>query len=261
VVMDGKPTWARIPSRHPDEPPRDEQVKEEWLPHPTSDVALVPFDSLTSDLLAHAAWESLLIDKRRAEIEPKRGDIIYFIGLLTDAPHMAERCIPMVRSGRIGALYQEHVPMVYGPSWNLTQRIEPVAHLIDTFSRAGFSGSPCFVEQLIVIPDERTGGYTTGSKLALLGVVVGHFGSPGNNEGVAIVVPAEAVRELLDDEGMVRMRSEKDDAAKARREAKVWENAAHGDSAEAESEYERFQDLTRKLVNTPKPKDDEDAND
>jgi hypothetical protein len=261
VVMDGKPTWARIPSRAPDEPPRDAAITEDWLPHPTSDVAIVPFDHMTSELMPYAAWEALLIDKRRAEVDPKLGDIIYFIGLLTDAPRMAERGIPMVRSGRIGALYQEHVPMIHGPSWNPTHRWEPIAHLMDTFSRIGFSGSPCFVEQLTINADERTGGWAASSKLALLGVVVGHFGSPGNNEGVAVVVPAEAIRELLDDERMVKMRADKDNSDKARREEKVWEKAAHADAAKVggESEYDRFEQLTRNLVNTRKPADQDDA--
>ena len=40
-------------------------------------------------------------------------------------------------------------------------------------------------------------------------------------------------------------------------EREKWDGAAKSDSASAESEFDRFEGLAKKLVNTPKPKDEQ----
>ena len=238
VVQDGRQTWARI-RRTGGESPVDEPIRE-WLPHATSDVAIAPFDIDIPGTDVRPIWEDLFADKTHMELH--RGDVVYFIGLLADVPTMAERSIPMVRSGRLGALYQEDVPMKDGD----LRRKEPRAHLVDCYSRGGFSGSPCLVEQATVL------GNNIGSYLTLLGVIIGHFGSTNDNAGVAVVAPVEAIRDLLIDPEMTEMRKRADEKAKQEREDETWANAAVLDSTGAESEFDRFEDLTRKLVQVPK---------
>jgi hypothetical protein len=152
----------------------------------------------------------------------------------------------MVRSGTLGAIYQTRVPILDELHKETIE--EPIAHLIDTHSVGGFSGSPVFLG----IPDEQGGG-----RISFLGVLIGHFGgllASGGSAGVAIVVPVQAVRQLLDLEVIVDDRAKKDAAAKERQDRDRDENAAVQDSAAGPSEYERFENLTRQLVHTPKPK-------
>ncbi len=96
-------------------------------------------------------------------------------------------------------------------------------------------------------------GHRIGSWIALLGLVIGHFEL--YNAGIAVVTPAERIRELLEQEAdLVRWREAKEKKA----EEKRWENAAVADSGEElSSDFERFEDLTRKLVQVPKKDLDE----
>lgn len=275
VVEHGRQTWLRL--RHQMEPharPQDLAVPK-WEEHPTADVAAAPFDAgdllnalklwfISADEFSDRAYE------RQFRAQP--GDTAFFIGLLSDLRSMTDRSIPMVRSGSVGALYQERVPVRQGK----TRRIEPCAHLIDVHSRQGFSGGPCIVENLRV---ER-GRNQVSAIHALLGVVVGHFDSYADvlskhseeesyetdlrvqdNQGIAIVVPIEAVRDLLDMEVFVKDRAEREAKSNDDRDRDEWENAATLDAVQDPSEFERFKDLTRKLVNVPKKEVDEKRRD
>jgi hypothetical protein len=75
---------------------------------------------------------------------------------------MTDANIPMVRAGIIGRLWQDRLPVRRHPE-DETKYI--TAHLIDCRSFAGFSGSPCFVQQAI--------GYQ--ARTGLLGLMGGHF--------------------------------------------------------------------------------------
>jgi hypothetical protein len=139
---------------------------------------------------------------------------------------MGERNIPMVRTGAIGALYQADIPM------RLTDGtlLKVHGHLIDCQSFGGFSGSPCFTRYI------SGSGKTEGLSLPypiestlLLGMVGGHFdlqasvGLPegaGNVKvpvaaGVAVVYPAETIREVLDTEELAQERAEVETQLKA----------------------------------------------
>ncbi|MGH2865323.1 MAG: hypothetical protein ACRDJX_08765 [Solirubrobacteraceae bacterium] len=247
VVREGQRTWLRLRRQGFEEGPEDIPVGS-WVLHPESDVAITPCDphnyraNWVCVPMAQFADTPGATGIRR----PVLSDEVWFIGLLTHVPTMHERAIPFVRSGTLGAWYQRYVPI-----WDeLHQQTiqEPVAHLIDTHSVGGFSGSPVFVG----VPDMRGGG-----KISLLGVLIGHFGGPlasGGSAGVAIVVPVEQVRQLLDLEVIVEDRQHKDAETRERRTRDRDENAAVQDIAAVPSEFERFEELTRQLVNTPKPK-------
>jgi hypothetical protein len=61
---------------------------------------------------------------------------------------------------------------------------------------------------------------------ALLGIMVGHFGMGDLNTGVAIVVPINALRELLDDPRVIEFRDRESNRMRQRREDELHENAA-----------------------------------
>jgi hypothetical protein len=104
--------------------------------------------------------------------------------------------------------------------------LEYTAHLIDSRSYSGFSGSPCFVQFPIEPgiggvgrPDEET---------ELLGLVASHFDLKENatltgeiremgtvdvpvHLGVGVVMPAESIEELLNREDVVADRREREE--------------------------------------------------
>lgn len=248
-VEDKKPTWVRLRQRDGG-PPVDLPVPK-WKLHPTADVAVAPCDSDLRDFIAEHIREELFVDKWAYQLS--RGDEAVFAGLLAAVETMRKRAIPMVRNGRIGALYQQDVPMWTGQY----TRTEKCAHLLDCYSVGGFSGSPCFAEKPMI--RQTPEGPVISSWIALLGLVIGHFA--GDNAGIAVVVPVEAVRELLDMKVFVEDRKQKEVLAKERRELEQSKDAAVLGSADHDSELERFEDLTRKLVNVPKKELDEKRKD
>lgn len=272
VVEHERPTTARL--RRRDDAAPDEVAIPEWFEHRTADVALAPFDIDTSSHRVEFIGSHAFADKwsERSNVLVQPGDPVFLIGLLSDLRSMAARAIPMVRSGRVGALYQSDIPVHQGKM----RRREPSAHLIDAHSRAGFSGAPCVVEHLsISVPDATVFPY-----LILLGVVVGHFDSyvdvlpkqedegdhetdfrVRDNQGVAIVVPIEAVRDVLALEVLVEDRKHKQARVKAGLEKEDAESAATLDSVAGVSEFDRFENLTRKLVNVSKKELDEKRKD
>jgi hypothetical protein len=105
----------------------------------------------------------------------------------------SDRNIPIVRSGNIAAMPQEPVSTTMGPM---------TAFLVEIRSVGGLSGSPVFT-------------VTADGKIGLLGLVHGHFDQRSSdldiiaedeastfyeeriNSGIAIVVPADRIRETL----------------------------------------------------------------
>jgi hypothetical protein len=173
-----------------------------WEMHATSDVAVAPCDvpDTRPYKVDHASVQ--LFADRWGHGAVYRGDLAHFVGLLANVESMRERDIPMVRSGRVGALLQTQVPM----EDNGRRYEERVAHLLDSHSVGGFSGSPCFIEKPMIVATEH--GPVIGSSIALWGVVIGHFSHA--YAGVAVVVPIEAVAELLEETALVDWRNEKD---------------------------------------------------
>lgn len=206
VVQDVPETWIRF--RRVDGSKEDLPVSK-WIRHPKSDLAATPCEFDTSLYLVD--WqdsEEAFIDHHPL-MSANVGDRTFFVGLLTQAPTMHDRVIPFARAGSIGATYVEDLPTVDNVRGVQVRTTEPVAHLVDCYSREGFSGSPMFVEQprAVVVHGGSLVHLTT--EIGLLGVTIGHFGGGANNAGIAIVVPVEAVRELLDQEELVEWRVQK----------------------------------------------------
>lgn len=188
----------------------------DWFDHDLEDVS-VAFLVTPRDVTALDVPETMFLDA--VEVTPPLlGDTVFFVGLLGWVKPMARQNVPMVRSGTLGAKYQDGVPIEL-PDGTTT---EVTAHLIDCRSYRGFSGSPCFIQWM---PETATSIDRTTRHTALLGVVSAHFNMtdevplPGDlvlNEGdaltvpvhagVGVVVPVEHIRHLLNCEALNDMR-------------------------------------------------------
>jgi len=247
LIEDGMKTWVRL-RRRDGGSPHDEPVSD-WTPHKTADVAITPCQ-IPPEFIHRYVPDTQFADRWDSWADSRLvlSDQVWFIGLLAHVETMAQRAIPMVRSGILGASYQEDIPFEDDVNGSITR--EPCAHLIDCHSVGGFSGSPVFIGQPGIVKKDD-GDLAIGGAVALLGVLLGHFVGP--NAGIAAVVPVEAIRELLDRKDAVDDRETKNEKVRARRREAAEANAGVRDSVGG-SEYQRFEDLTRKLVNTPKPK-------
>lgn len=279
VVEGADSTFVRI--RTAGDGTRDIPVPD-WVPHGKHDIAVAPILLPEDHDVASTGLDQFIDEPGMfgnyfwGDIE--LGDVIYFIGLLGKVPEMVKRNVPIVRAGVLGAMWQEQVPIKRTPV-DETRFI--TAHLIDCRSFGGFSGSPCYLQKSRpVYAKGDTPGITQEYRTALLGLIGGHFddwakartrqsigADPDSHEygisddvlapvstGVGYVIPAEFIRETLMREELVEMRDKDEKEAQRLIRKLEDENAATPDSIEDESELERFEDLTRRLVNTPKPK-------
>jgi len=133
------------------------------------------------------------------------GDGVVLVGLFTS--HYGEvESLPVARFGNIAAVPKEKVNTQYG-------RVH--AYLVEIHSIAGLSGSPVFAQMPAL--RIRPGGHSRVPKRAtyFLGVLQGRFvldepvdsvsvseDTPReNNSGIGVVIPAERVIELLNQDG------------------------------------------------------------
>ncbi len=172
----------------------------EWRYHPTADIAAAVCDWDTNEYVANWQEVEYFSDVYPAGMPIKVGHPVFFMGLLGHVDSLSDHVIPMMRGGKLGAVWVENVPVNDKDSHGQTYtRDEPMAHLIDCFSRSGFSGAPVYVDHPYFhvvplneeIPEKGIATYLSNvpSFSALCGVLIGHFGSPGDNAGVAVVVP------------------------------------------------------------------------
>lgn len=242
----------------------------EWISHPdpTKDVAVTPISLPREHHMVATALQQFIDDPqwrthRRGTWDPELGEDVYFIGLLDKIEAMTMGNVPVVRHGTLGRMWQERCPVVTKDD----EEIHVTAHLIDCRSFGGFSGSPCYLQEdrAAVVQMEGGGpGINTEYRTCLLGMIGGHYDdwielrhSRGKsdlkysiNTGIGYVIPAEFIRETLMSEVLVEMRRAEDE----RRAAQPKEQGATMDSAqgERESDYDRFEALTTKLVQVPK---------
>lgn len=150
------------------------------------------------------------------------GDEVFLTGLF--APHFGqERNIPIIRVGNIAAMPEEPVRTRMGAM---------EAYLVEARSIGGLSGCPVFVHLGVVRPVGQQLKYAEGGPIFfLLGLMHGHWdiGAPdidGNqderdslrvvNMGIAIVVPARKISEVLENPVLVERMAEADQKARAR---------------------------------------------
>ncbi len=176
------------------------------------------------------------------------GDELLITGLFVNHSGTGQN-LPIARMGNIAAMPEEPVE---------TREGRMQAYLVEARSIGGLSGSPVFV-------DTGHGRYNKyGAEIAftrrfhLLGLMRGHWERERDledpeeaelvNKGIAIVVPSQKIRDMLEQPRLQKERREDEEKA-------VSGGLPTSDSANDESpEFERFEDLTRKLSHTPKPK-------
>jgi hypothetical protein len=190
-------------------------TEESWHEHSSTEVAVAllrissPMDQTTIPI------DAFELDTKVAEHRISIGDEVFFMGLFSEHPGK-EHNQPIARFGNVALMPGERVQVDVGDSM---ARIR--AYLIEARSSGGHSGSPAFV----YFPPDRFGNSISVSAevpIFFLGLVQGHYdiesevkllGDVGQvkvNAGIAVVVPAQEIYELLMSDDVV---AERDQAA------------------------------------------------
>lgn len=251
-------TWIRIPVEG--EKPKDFRVQQ-WVEHSTEDIAVTPFDQTQGPWSAIPLAQSVHKYDRKARL----GDRVYFLGLMRGVPDMADRNIPIVRSGTVGVLYQDNVPVKIAPDLTVAYQ----AHLIDCRSYAGFSGSPCIIQfeewriRDAYDPETKAVGklVATGSTTLLFGIVIAHIEIPDEegdkvNSGVGVVIPAEKIEETLQMDDLAQDRK---DAIAARKAEQEGEGAVPDSVPNPAFSRGDFQRALKKVSRRVKPSEPDQA--
>lgn len=233
----------------------------EWHGHPDGagvDVAVLPWGAGVEDF-DHLTYNmsEFVTDEVIASESIGVGDEVFITGLF--APHVgATRNVPIIRVGNIAAMPEEPIASGLGP-------ID--AYLIEARSIGGLSGSPVFVHLGLHRTTPDGSQFTFGRiPMYMLGLIHGHFDLPPENAslgagagfdrervntGIGIVVPIAKVFEAIRQPKLEAVRMEREKAATPI-------GGATMDSGDApDPEFERVEDLTRKLVNVRKKELDE----
>jgi hypothetical protein len=200
----------------------------DWILHRQTDVALtnVTIDFSKYDLKS-IPIALLATDEYVVENNVGVGDDVFFVGLFTRHPGQI-RSEPVVRFGNVSLMPRQRVPIRMAPG-DHAPIIDVDAYLVEARSWGGQSGSPAFV--YYTLARERPGGeagpgavLTMSSGIAapaVLGLVHGHYdieqevaftgdilgsGRVPVNAGIAIVIPAQKIIDILMDEELVAQR-------------------------------------------------------
>lgn len=183
-----------------------------WWYHPTDpsvDVAVIPWAPPSPPVAyKHIPVDMFLTDEHIRNLEIGVGDEVFMTGLFSHVTG-SKRNLPIVRMGNIAMIPNEVVPTSVG-------LIE--AYLVEARSIGGLSGSPVFVRQSVVLGESR---------VFLLGLMRGHWDLPPEskndqvdaghdvtgavNMGIAIVVPAKKILEVLHRPELVDIRRKYDE--------------------------------------------------
>jgi hypothetical protein len=163
-------------------------------------------------------------------------DEVITIGLLT-VHYGTTRNAPVVRVGNLALIPDEPVLVTYQGGLQRRMRL----YLTELRSISGLSGSPVFLRHRQAIGEPM-------AQLSLLGTMIGHWDDGDRNHmGFGKVVPSQLLAEVLNQK----------DAMTERENVERNEPGPVAVEDTAISEFSRFQDLTKKLVNVPKKELDE----
>lgn len=179
------------------------------------DVAVLPWASKAEDFeIGEITDEFFMNNGHVDQLSIGPGDETATVGLFSEH-HGEERNIPVVRIGNIAAM-----PSSISTDLGYTKgNID--AYLIESRSTRGLSGSPVFwsmghsryVGSKLV---RATHGADAGGVFVLMGLVHGHYDEPKNktshvfgpiNTGIALVIPMEKIKEVLDQKELAMKRS------------------------------------------------------
>lgn len=210
VKLEGKPLLVRVNTKGGGSASFSGQGARWWY-HPTDlsiDVAVIPWAPPEQVDYRHIPAQMFLTDEISRSKSIGTGDEVFITGLFA---HLTgrQRNLPIVRMGSIAMMPGEPVP---------TREFGDMdAYLIEARSIGGLSGSPAFVRETIPL---GIGAFY------LLGLMHGHWdippsakndavtpdddGSGAVNMGIAIVIPAKKVMEVIQQPGLVEMRQKAD---------------------------------------------------
>jgi hypothetical protein len=226
------------------------------------DLAIAPFPADQVERYQETRLEHFIPE---GHVAPLGGEIFY-LGMFAPAD------VPMARAGTLGNI---DIPR---ESETKGKRYSYQGDFVDCRSYAGFSGSPCFALMYFAalnmpgnVPDDFLPERADGSRPELVqvavvanfcGIFVAHFDDPPlgrdveSKYGVGVMLPCDYVRDALMTDDAIAERQKADAEWKQRKAAEGPQmqnvGAAEGEG-NGESEWDRFEALTRQLVQTPKP--------
>lgn len=195
---------------------------------------------------------------------PNLGRPVYFMAMVETFVSMVDGLRPMVRAGTMGRRFQSDVEWTTNEG-SVTWRAQ-YAHILDTRSIGGFSGSPCYMLTAYPYPEFPPPTVTfppqwddalevigvDKSKLGSLVFLVGLIGMFAAHDGATetgIVIPTMYIDQLLNEEKLQTMRLDKEKELFAGRSTGP---VGQGVKDSTSDEYDRFEELTRRLVQVPK---------
>jgi hypothetical protein len=223
-AVDGAPFWIRMNRRSGEavEVAVNESGNIKWFRHSKGesiDVALCELSFPSTDFaILSVTTDAFLTSKLAEESHIGAGDEVLVTGLFTKIKG-DERNIPIVRTGNLAMA--PNAPIVP------TSLGDIEAYLIEVKSLGGISGSPVFIRQTIDIPGLFKWGTNIpataqaySNVIYLLGLAHGHWNidaeeinnptiehvREGFNVGLAIVVPASHILEILNNQELIDMR-------------------------------------------------------
>jgi hypothetical protein len=193
----------------------------EWRSHPTDDlVDVAVFKFVLSEELDHKFYplESMVDPKIIEEFAVGIGDEVFLVGLFSQH-YGSQRNIPIARVGNIAAMPEEKI---FTKDWGAID-----AYLIEARSIGGISGSPVFAYIGSTRPMRGRLSYLEGSPaFYLLGLMHGHWDASASdldvvvedrighervNMGIAIVVPAIKILEVISQPEIRKVESPQED--------------------------------------------------
>lgn len=191
-----------------------------WWYHPTEadtvDVAVTPFVASERMDVECISEKIFTTNDRIQRYGIGVGDEINVVGLFTKF-YGSTKHIPIVRTGNVAMMPTDKMPVNRG---------ETDVYLVEGRSIGGLSGSPVFVRHTISMDGiaPKTGEFqriSGVSQLHLLGLIRGHWDlhhgggdlqqAEAVNMGIALVIPAQKILEVLYHPELVKMREEQDE--------------------------------------------------
>ena len=286
VISDRAETYLRI-NRRFGKPAIFRVRRNDWLEHEDADIAILALGLNAAELKIAMVPQELYVaqdmmawpDHPEYDYSPERlgiGDECYFFGRFMGYPGV-EKNLPMLRFGNLAMMPTEPL---YGEE----------AFLVEFKSMPGFSGSPVFIYRTGTIdfwnmytpvaPAPRSDALPLNepNRIHFLGVDFCHLpelAELGKEEdgkfrplkhlwikhsaGIMGVIPAWKVKEVLMRPDVARRRKEIEDEHTQQRDRQAFKDSIEPalEAVGDESEFERFEEFTRKLVNVPKEEIDE----
>ncbi len=223
------------------------------------DIAVISIDSFCGGAPDYkVVFETSLYGRK--EIQPRVGHQIYFIGLFTEH-YGVERNLPIARFGHISRMPDLINITVNDANLNI------IAYLVEFHSIGGHSGSPVFFLYPMVIGNELPITLKKGIKASVdivenllwvsgfIGLISGHYPIPESaeksgefktiegdirtnlNSGIALVTPAEAVKQLLMRNDLVEQRKKLGDIIEAKHPKPIMDVSINHDTSSEKKIY------------------------